>query len=65
MLPKCVFSIYRYKTSLNPLAKPNLHVDLGNSEEYGTFRRGPYVINDEIGHVCHRRYSHMEEATEL
>lgn len=56
-----------YKTNLNPLSRPktitDLNVDGSNSEDYGTFRKGPYVINDDVGHVCHRRYS--EEATEL
>lgn len=55
----------RYKTNINPLSRPNVHVDLVNSDEYGTFRKGPYVINGEVGHVCHRKYSETEEATEL
>lgn len=59
------FVLSRYKRNLNPLARTNAHADFAGSEEYGTFRKGPYVINDEIGHVCHRRYSDMEEATEL
>ncbi|XP_019766343.1 sodium- and chloride-dependent neutral and basic amino acid transporter B(0+) isoform X3 [Dendroctonus ponderosae] len=38
-----------------------------NSEGYGTFRnKGPYIIDGDIGHVCHRRYDNEHEAvTEL
>lgn len=36
-----------------------------DSDSYGTFRKGPYIIgNEDIGqHVCHRKYEEM--ATEL
>lgn len=40
--------------------------DNDNKEGYGTFnRKGPYIIchEDNIGHVCHRKYDEM--ATEL
>lgn len=38
-----------------------------NSEGYGTFRnKGPYIIDGDIGHVCHRRIDNEHEAmTEL
>ncbi|CAG9761468.1 unnamed protein product [Ceutorhynchus assimilis] len=38
-----------------------------NSEGYGTFRnKGPYIIDGDIGHVCHKRYDSEHEAvTEL
>ncbi|XP_066250792.1 sodium-dependent nutrient amino acid transporter 1 isoform X1 [Euwallacea similis] len=36
-------------------------VDDANSEGYGTFRnKGPYIIDGDIGHVCHRRYGSNE-----
>ncbi|KAL1517046.1 hypothetical protein ABEB36_000862 [Hypothenemus hampei] len=36
-----------------------------NSEGYGTFRnKGPYIIDGDIGHVCHRKSDH-EAVTEL
>lgn len=61
-----------HKTNLNPLARLSkdlkvfdAHIDSSNSEGYGTFRKGPYVIHDDMGHVCHRKYSEHEEATEL
>lgn len=57
-----------YKMNLNPLAQQNNVYENANdgsaSEGYGTFRKGPFVINDDgVNHVCYRRYS--EEATEL
>lgn len=38
-----------------------------NSEGYGTFRnKGPYIIDGDLGHVCHRKYDNEHEAvTEL
>ncbi|XP_022909976.2 sodium- and chloride-dependent neutral and basic amino acid transporter B(0+) isoform X1 [Onthophagus taurus] len=46
----------------------NRNDDGGQSEGYGTFRNGPYIIgSDEAGHVCHRKdnKSYFEEATVL
>lgn len=68
-----VNNVAQHKTSLNPLARVSrdssvfgdVHVDSSNSEGYGTFRKGPYVIHDDTGHVCHRKFSQHEEATEL
>ncbi|XP_063910924.1 sodium-dependent nutrient amino acid transporter 1 isoform X2 [Zophobas morio] len=58
-----------YKTNINPLARTHVHdtQESSNSEGYGTFRKGPYVIpeTDNITHVCHRRFSQSEDATEL
>nr|AHH29252.1 BLOT-like protein [Leptinotarsa decemlineata] len=35
-------------------------------EQYGTFRKGPYIIsNNNVEHVCFRRNSDRESATEL
>ncbi|CAG9818963.1 unnamed protein product [Phaedon cochleariae] len=35
-------------------------------EEYGTFRKGPYIIKkDNMEHVCFRKFSDNENATEL
>lgn len=59
-----------YPGNINPLARPvhyeELH-DSSNSEGYGTFRKGPYIIeNDEmVGHVCHRKHNEHEISTEL
>lgn len=57
-----------YKTSLNPLAQSKVYEDdlqiQDDNEDYGTFRKGPYIIGStNMDHVCHRRNS--EEATEL
>lgn len=57
-----------YKTNLNPLSRTQTIdiQDSSNSEGYGTFRKGPYTIPDSnITHVCHRRFSQSEDATEL
>lgn len=66
-------NIAQHKTNINPLARlsrdssvfGDVHMDNSNSEGYGTFRKGPYVIHDDTGHVCHRKFSQHEEATEL
>ncbi|KAG5887858.1 hypothetical protein JTB14_005624 [Gonioctena quinquepunctata] len=35
-------------------------------EQYGTFRKGPYIIsNNNVQHVCFRKYSESDNATEL
>lgn len=57
-----------YRTNLNPLSRTQTIdiQDSSNSEGYGTFRKGPYTIPDSnITHVCHRRFSQSEDATEL
>ncbi|XP_017786840.1 PREDICTED: sodium-dependent nutrient amino acid transporter 1 isoform X2 [Nicrophorus vespilloides] len=66
-----------YKTNYNPLANVNNtqtvqvsyldgHTDGSTSEGYGTYRKGPFVIEDDgLEHVCHRRSSFNEQATEL
>ncbi|NP_001137203.1 bloated tubules [Tribolium castaneum] len=63
------YSNNRFKTSINPLSRTSAHEiqDSPNSGEgYGTFRKGPYVIPEtNITHVCHRRFSESEDATEL
>ncbi|CAH1284311.1 unnamed protein product [Diabrotica balteata] len=47
----------------NPLARREV---VSMPDEYGTFRRGPYVIEDEqVDHVCFRKISDHEDATEL
>ncbi|KAK9891443.1 hypothetical protein WA026_014676 [Henosepilachna vigintioctopunctata] len=52
-----------YRTTLNPLSRKNLVLDTETGE---AFRKGPYVINEgTVGHVCHRKYSYTEDATEL
>jgi solute carrier family 6 (neurotransmitter transporter) len=57
-----------FRTNINPLSRTHavdIH-DSSNSEGYGTFRKGPYIIPEShITHVCHRRYSQSEDATEL
>ncbi|KAJ8971081.1 hypothetical protein NQ317_014754 [Molorchus minor] len=63
------YPLDEYMTNLNPLARTNFYGEYEENsvpEGYGTFRRGPYIINDgNIGHVCYRRYSESEDATEL
>lgn len=59
-----------YKTNLNPLSIPvntfGEQTEGSTSEGYGTFRKGPYVISDDqVEHVCHRKYSEPEISTEL
>lgn len=62
-----------YKANINPLSLPvpiNTFGDMQNesstSEGYGTFRKGPYIIpDDNVAHVCHRKYSEPEISTEL
>ncbi|RZC22675.1 bloated tubules, partial [Asbolus verrucosus] len=55
-----------FKTHINPLSRTHEVHDSSNSEGYGTFRKGPYIIPDtNITHVCHRRFSQSEDATEL
>ncbi|XP_045461897.1 sodium-dependent nutrient amino acid transporter 1-like isoform X2 [Harmonia axyridis] len=50
-----------FKTNMNPYARNS-----DSNEEYGLFRKGPYFIDEKsIEHVCHRKYSNTEDATEL
>lgn len=51
------------KKNMNPLAR-NSSSD--TSEDLAVLRKGPYVIGENsIAHVCHRKYSYTEDATEL
>ncbi|KAL3283904.1 hypothetical protein HHI36_018073 [Cryptolaemus montrouzieri] len=53
-----------FRTSINPLSRNN--VVLNNGDAYGTYKKGPYVIGENgVGHVCYRKYSSTEDATEL
>ncbi|CAH1105467.1 unnamed protein product [Psylliodes chrysocephalus] len=50
----------------NPLARREIILNDSMPDEYGTFRKGPYIIpNNNIEHVCFRKLSDNEDATEL
>nr|CAI5843955.1 unnamed protein product [Callosobruchus analis] len=66
------FDLSHYNTAeenrvknINPLSRTNSYINGSTIEEYGTFRKGPYIINDNANHVCYRRYSDSEDATQL
>ncbi|CAH1996957.1 unnamed protein product [Acanthoscelides obtectus] len=66
------FDLNHYNTTeenrvknLNPLSRTNSYMNASTFEEYGTFRKGPYIIDDNVDHVCYRRYSDAEDATQL
>lgn len=35
------------------------------TDEYGSFRKGPYIIHENVDHVCFRKMQENEDATEL
>ncbi|XP_044751675.1 sodium-dependent neutral amino acid transporter B(0)AT3-like isoform X2 [Coccinella septempunctata] len=54
---------FKFNKNKNPLAN-NSAAEC--DDDYGTFRKAPYVISENsIAHVCHKKYSHTEAATEL
>ncbi|XP_057670359.1 sodium-dependent nutrient amino acid transporter 1-like isoform X1 [Diorhabda carinulata] len=51
----------------NPLARREFTINGAQPDEYGTFRKGPYIIQNNVGvdHVCLRKLSDNEDATDL
>lgn len=50
--------------SRNPLSQTNQNKFL--CEDFGSLRKGPYIISDnEVDHICFRKYSGNNEVSEL